>query len=181
MTDASKTDGLPRSAIRVATLTVSDTRGQAADESGRLLREMVVAAGFSLADHRIVPDERQRILGALDELSAGDLADVVISTGGTGIAARDVTIEVVESLLDKKLDGFGEAFRRLSWDAVGPRAVLSRAVAGTYRGRLIAALPGSPRAVELARREVLLPLLDPAVGLLRGRPHQHGGSLGAHR
>jgi molybdopterin adenylyltransferase len=98
----------------------------------------------------------------------------VVTTGGTGIAPRDRTYEAVEALLEKKLDGFGEAFRRLSWDEVGPRAVLSRAVAGVYRGRILAALPGSPKAVVLAVDRVLAPILAHAVALARGGRAPHG-------
>jgi molybdenum cofactor biosynthesis protein B len=98
---------------------------------------------------------------------------VILLTGGTGIAPRDQTYEAIEGLLEKRLDGFGEAFRRLSWDAIGPKAILSRAVAGTWRGRIVAALPGSPAALGIAVEQVLAPVLDHAVRLLRG-PDHHG-------
>jgi len=164
------TGGPPgRETIRIVTITVSDTRTPSSDEGGAELGELLRAAGFTVSEHRIVPDEPERIRGALADIVERDLADVVVTTGGTGIAPRDVTIEVIEPLLDKRLDGFGEAFRRLSWDEVGPRAVLSRAVAGSYQGRLIAALPGSPRAVRLAVKELLIPLIEHAVALLAGR------------
>jgi molybdenum cofactor biosynthesis protein B len=101
------------------------------------------------------------------------LADAIVTTGGTGIAPRDRTYEAIEALLEKRLDGFGEAFRRLSWDEVGPRAVLSRALAGVHRGRIVAALPGSPKAVVLAVDQVLAPILAHAVALARGIQHGH--------
>jgi len=168
--------GPPREAIRIVTITISDTRTTTSDKSGSELGELFRAAGFTVVEHRIVPDEPERIRDALGEIADHDRGDVIVTTGGTGIAPRDVTIEVIEPLLDKRLDGFGEAFRRLSWDEVGPRAVLSRAVAGSYRGRFVAALPGSPRAVRLAVRELLIPLVEHAVALLRGRTahHAHG-------
>jgi molybdenum cofactor biosynthesis protein B len=95
-----------------------------------------------------------------------------VTTGGTGIAPRDQTYEALTALLEKKLDGFGEAFRRLSWDAIGPKAVLSRAIAGVWRGRVVVALPGSPSALALAVNDILAPILPHAVRLVRGSPHR---------
>jgi molybdenum cofactor biosynthesis protein B len=154
------------SSIRVATITVSDTRTDVDDEGGRKLRQLLAGAGFALADHAIVRDEPEEIRRAVERFSA-DAVEVVVTTGGTGIAPRDQTYEAVEMLLEKKLDGFGEAFRRLSWDAIGPKAVLSRAVAGVSKGRILVALPGSPSALGLAVSEILAPILPHAVGLLR--------------
>jgi molybdopterin adenylyltransferase len=171
-----------RATIRVATVTISDTRSPTTDVSGERLRELLAGAGFGLTAHRIVHDEPGAIRAALDAaLTEG--ADAVVTTGGTGIAPRDVTAEVLGGLFEKTLDGFGEAFRRLSWDAIGPRAVLSRAVAGVVRGRFVAALPGSPKAVELAVSDVLIPILEHAVRLTRGetahgRPGKHGAGHG---
>src|SRR5689334_17369750 len=112
-----------RAAIRVATVTISDTRTPATDASGERLRELLASAGFALTAHRIVLDEPDAIRAAVRGAVA-DGADAVVTTGGTGVAPRDVTVEVLAALFEKTLDGFGEAFRRLSWDAVGPRAVL---------------------------------------------------------
>jgi molybdenum cofactor biosynthesis protein B len=163
-----------RRPIRVLTVTVSDTRSSSSDESGPLLRELLSRAGLSLVDHRIVQDEPGQLRALLAEVAEGDLADAIITTGGTGLAPRDQTIEALEPLLDKHLDGFGEAFRRLSWDQVGARSVLSRAFAGVARGRFVVALPGSPKAVQLAIEAVLLPILDHAVSLIRGETaHRH--------
>jgi molybdenum cofactor biosynthesis protein B len=171
-----------RAAIRVATLTISDTRTPESDVSGERLRALLVSAGFGLAAHRIAIDEPDAIRAALrDALAEG--ADALITTGGTGVAPRDVTVEVLTALFDKTLDGFGEAFRRLSWEGIGPRAVLSRATAGMVSGRFVAALPGSPKAVELAVNEVLVPILEHAVRLGRGETGhgKHGhGSHGGH-
>jgi molybdenum cofactor biosynthesis protein B len=157
--------------IRVATVTVSDTRTSADDEGGARLRERLAAAGFVVAQHAIVRDEPDLLRAEIDRVCDGDLADAVVTTGGTGIAPRDRTYEAIDRLLEKRLDGFGEAFRRLSWDAIGPRAVLSRAIAGVYRGRVVAALPGSPKAVALGVDAVLAPILGHAVSLLRGEGH----------
>ncbi len=155
-----------RSGFRVATVTISDTRTDADDEGGRRLRELLSAAGFTLGPHAIVRDDPSEIRRAIE--AGADGMDAIVTTGGTGIAPRDQTYEAVAALLEKRLDGFGEAFRRLSWDAMGPKAVLSRAIAGVWRGRVIAALPGSPSALGLAVTEILAPILPHAIGLLRG-------------
>jgi molybdenum cofactor biosynthesis protein B len=159
--------------VRVAAITVSDTRTPADDEGGARLRERLEAAGCVVTVREIVRDEPAEVCAAIARVVDGDLADAVVTTGGTGIAPRDRTYEAVEGLLEKRLDGFGEAFRRLSWDEVGPRAVLSRAVAGVHRGRFVAALPGSPKAVALAVDKVLAPILGHAVALARGGKHGH--------
>jgi molybdenum cofactor biosynthesis protein B len=106
------------------------------------------------------------------ERCAADVGAVVL-TGGTGIAPRDRAVEVLAPLFDKVLDGFGEAFRRLSWDAVGPRAILSRAVAGTIQGKVVVALPGSPAAVRLGVEQLLAPTLAHAVALASGKGGHH--------
>lgn len=155
-------------AARVVTVTVSDTRTEADDASGAALRERLAAFGHALGRHAIVRDEREAIRAVIDAVVAGDEADAVALTGGTGIAPRDVTYEVVAAMLDKTLDGFGEAFRRVSWDEIGPRAILSRAVAGTRGRTVIVALPGSTNAVKTAVDKVLGPTLGHMVALLRG-------------
>jgi molybdenum cofactor biosynthesis protein B len=160
--------------LRVAAITVSDTRTERDDEGGARLRERLEAAGWAVTARAIVPDEPTELRAAIARICDQDLADAIVTTGGTGIAPRDSTYEAIEALLEKRLDGFGEAFRRLSWDEVGPRAVLSRAVAGVHRGRVVAALPGSPKAVVLAVDRVLGPILEHAVALARGTPHRHG-------
>ncbi len=159
--------------IRVATVTVSDTRTDADDEGGARLRERLEAAGLILGPHAIVRDDPDAVRAVIAGVCDADLADVIVTTGGTGISARDRTCEAIEGLFEKRLDGFGEAFRRLSWDEIGPRAVLSRAVAGIHRGRLLAALPGSPKAVVLGVDRILAPMVVHAVALLRGEKHGH--------
>jgi molybdenum cofactor biosynthesis protein B len=159
--------------LRVAAITVSDTRTAADDVGGAALRERLEAAGFVVTLQTIVRDEPAELRAAIARVCDEDLADAVVTTGGTGIAPRDSTYEAVQGLLDKTLDGFGEAFRRLSWDQVGAHAVLSRAIAGVHRGRIVAALPGSPKAVVLAVDRVLAPILVHAVALARGQKHGH--------
>ena len=161
------------SAVRVAAITVSDTRSSSDDESGDRLCERLEAAGAVVTLRQIVRDEPLELRALLARICDEDGADVIVTTGGTGIAPRDSTIEAIEVLFEKRLDGFGEAFRRLSWDEIGPRSVLSRAAAGTVRGRLVVALPGSPRAVVLAVDRVLAPILNHAVALLRGERAAH--------
>jgi molybdenum cofactor biosynthesis protein B len=158
----------PKAPVRVAAVTVSDTRTARDDEGGARLRERLEAAGFVVTLAAIVRDEPDELRAIVARVCDGDLADAIVTTGGTGIAPRDTTYEAVDALLEKKLDGFGEAFRRLSWDEIGPRAVLSRAVAGVHRGRIVAALPGSPKAVALGVDRVLAPILAHAVALVRG-------------
>jgi molybdenum cofactor biosynthesis protein B len=159
--------------VRLYTLTFSDTRTEADDEGGALLRSLLEQAGHRVVGHRIVREGAAEVGAALDE--ALGLAGVqgVLSTGGTGLAPRDIAAEAASSRMEKELNGFGEAFRRLSWDQVGPRSILSRAVAGSARGRLLVALPGSPKAVRLALEQVLLPVLPHLVALIEGQT-SHG-------
>jgi molybdenum cofactor biosynthesis protein B len=160
-------------AVRVAAITVSDTRTEADDEGGARLRDRLEAAGFVVSLRAIVRDEPDDLRAVIARVCDEDLADAVVTTGGTGLAPRDRTHEAMRALLEKTLDGFGEAFRRLSWDEIGPRSVLSRAVAGVHRGRVLAALPGNPRAVSLAVDRILAPILPHAVALARGDKHGH--------
>ncbi len=150
---------------RVVTVTVSDTRTEETDTGGRTLREELSRAGCVLVRHCIVPDEPDRVQAEVTEALDTGEADVVVTTGGTGISPRDRTYEAVTALLDKTLEGFGEAFRRMSWEQVGPRAMLSRAVAGTRGHGVVIALPGSPDAVRLGARELIAPVLGHMVAL----------------
>ena len=154
--------------VRIATLTLSDTRTADDDEGGRLLGTLLRAAGFEVVSHAIVREDDASIRAAVVERCASDI-DALVLTGGTGIAPRDRTIEVLAPLFDKALDGFGEAFRRLSWDQIGANAVLSRAAAGVVGGRVVAALPGSLKAVRLGVEQLLAPTLAHAVDLASGR------------
>lgn len=157
----------PPSTPRVVTVTVSDTRTSHDDAAGRALIEELAA--FELVRHVVVPDDLEGLRALVRGVVDGDEADAIVLTGGTGIAARDVTIEALEPLFDKRLDGFGEAFRRFSWDVVGPRAVLSRATGGTVGRCLVFALPGSENAARLGARELVAPILRHAVDLVTGR------------
>src|SRR5262245_55953022 len=155
----------PRRAVACAVLTVSDTRTLETDGSGRRIRELLEAAGHRIVGHAIVPDEPPRIRAELSTLLAREDVEAVIVSGGTGLAPRDTTYEVVCGLLEKQLDGFGELFRMLSYQEIGAAAMLSRATAGVVRGRVLASLPGSTAAVELALEKLLVPELAHMVGL----------------
>jgi molybdenum cofactor biosynthesis protein B len=154
-------------AARVVTVTVSDTRTAADDASGDALREELQA--FEIVRHAIVPDEPERIVSLVREVVAKNEADAVVFTGGTGIAPRDRTFEALSGMFEKTLDGFGEAFRRLSWDDIGARAILSRATAGTVGTVLVFSLPGSEKAVRLGAKNLIVPVLPHAVDLVNGR------------
>jgi molybdopterin adenylyltransferase len=148
-------------------VTVSDTRTRDTDSSGARIRELLEADGHRVAAYAILPDEPEIVRTRLVELVADSL-EVAIVNGGTGLAPRDTTYEAVVGMLDKRLDGFGELFRALSFAEIGPAAMLSRAVAGVAGRTIIASLPGSTPAVDLAMRKLLLPVIGHAVQLLRG-------------
>ena len=160
--------------IRVATLTMSDTRTPATDEGGRVLGELLRAAGFKVVSHEILREDPHLLRETLIHgICALDVADAIVMTGGTGIAPRDRTIEAITPVLQKELRGFGEAFRRLSFDEIGPHAILSRAVAGVIRGRVVIALPGSIKAIRLATERLIVPILRHACDLASGRDTKH--------
>lgn len=155
-----------RPAIRIAILTISDTRTSDTDVGGDLAKQLLLEAGHTVCARAIVRDEPNEVRAKVQEWLQHAEIDLVLCTGGTGITSRDSTYEALESLLHKRLDGFGELFRRLSYDAIGPRAILSRALAGTVvGGGIVVALPGSVSAVELGLRDVLLPVMSHLVGL----------------
>ncbi len=143
--------------VRCAILTVSDTRTEETDKSGMLIKQILAAAHHPVVAYRIVPDEPDQIGPLLDAWAADPEIQVIISNGGTGIAARDSTYDVVAARIDKRLDGFGELFRMLSWSEVGAAAMLSRAVGGVMAGTVIFTLPGSTNAVRLALEKLILP------------------------
>lgn len=147
------------SSVRCFVLTVSDTRTETTDTSGRAIADLLSGSGHTVAGREIVPDDVARVRAAIYRTLADGHVDVIITTGGTGITSRDTTFEAVDALLDKRLDGFGELFRMLSFNEIGAAAIMSRATAGLARGRIVVALPGSERAVRLAMEKLLLPEL----------------------
>lgn len=145
--------------VRCAILTVSDTRSADTDESGGLIRETLRLAMHKVVDYQIVPDEPDRIRAVLEGWLDRDDVQAILSNGGTGIASRDTTFDAINGLLEKRIDGFGELFRMLSWQEIGAAAMLSRAVAGVAGGTLIVAMPGSTKAVRLALTKLIIPEL----------------------
>lgn len=145
--------------VRCFVLTVSDTRTVATDTGGRAIADLLAAAGHTLSGHAIVPDDPADVRGVVEQQLTDTDVDVVITTGGTGITSRDSTFEAVDALLDKRLDGFGELFRMLSYEQVGAAAMMSRATAGLARGTIVIALPGSEAAVRLAMEKLVIPEL----------------------
>lgn len=153
--------------LGVAILTASDSRTEDDDDSGRIVAELVAEAGFRLVDRRIVKDERSAIRRAVEAVVGGAGADVVIINGGTGFSPRDVTVEALAPLFEREIEGFGQLFRALSYEQVGAAAMLSRATAGVIGHSVVFALPGSPRAVELALRKLILPEVRHLLGQIR--------------
>lgn len=151
--------------LRVAVVTISDTRTEATDTSGRAIVDALSAAGHEVAARRWVTDDLPRIRGAFEDLIGDPDVDVVISTGGTGLKARDVTPEALAPLVTKPIPGFGELFRMLSYEEIGTSTIQSRAVAGLCNETYIFVLPGSTGAVRLAMERILVPQLD-----IRHRP-----------
>ena len=150
--------------LKVGVITASDTRTLDTDESGRLIRILFEGAGHQVIYYEILPDDREKISAAI----ANNLPnlDAIVVNGGTGIGARDDSTEVVKSLIDKELDGFGEIFRMLSFQQIGSAAIMSRAIAGVRKGKLIVALPGSPDACQLAMDQLIIPEIGHIVSLL---------------
>lgn len=146
--------------VNIAVLTVSDTRTEADDASGRTLAERIAAAGHTLAARAIVPDEEEAIVAKLREWIADPAIDVVIASGGTGVTGRDVTPEAFHRVYDKEIPGFGELFRMVSYDKIKTSTMQSRATGGVAGGTYLFALPGSPGACRDAWDEILSFQLD---------------------
>jgi molybdopterin adenylyltransferase len=145
--------------VRCFVLTVSDTRTVETDASGRAIVELLTAAGHEVAGRTIVKDDPDLVRGTIERQLASPDVHAIITTGGTGITSRDSTYEAVAGLLQKRLDGFGELFRMLSFEQIGPAAIMSRASAGLVAGRIVVSLPGSEAAVRLAMERLLIPEL----------------------
>jgi len=146
--------------VRIAVMTVSDTRTIETDKSGHVLVDLLNAAGHLLIERAIVPDDKARIVEQLNQWTLDDQIDVVISTGGTGVTGRDVTPEAFQSVYEKSIDGFGELFRMLSYQTIGTSTIQSRATAGVARGTYLFALPGSPGACRDGWEMILKYQLD---------------------
>ena len=153
--------------VRVAVLTISDTRTPETDTGGDAVQGALEGAGHAVVERTIVRDDAARIRTALVNALARADVDAVVTSGGTGISARDTTYEVVDRMIEKRLDGFGEIFRMLSYEEIGAAAIMSRAVAGAVGTKLVASLPGSRNAVRLAMEKLLVPEIAHVVFELR--------------
>ena len=151
--------------LNIAILTISDSRTDETDKSGNYLREAVTAAGHKFIDKKIVPDDIYQMRAAYSNWIADPEVQVVISTGGTGVTGRDSTPEAIMPLLDKQVEGFGELYRKYSYDEIGTSTIQSRTVAGLANGTFIFCVPGSSGACRTAWEKILEPQLD-----IRTRP-----------
>ena len=145
--------------IRCMVITCSDTRTTATDTSGYLVTRLLKDQGHEVVAYHVVKDEPASIKALIEAGTGNDAVQAIIINGGTGISRRDSTFETVTAMLEKKLDGFGELFRYLSYKDIGSSAIMSRATAGLYRGRIIFSTPGSEGAVRLAMEKLILPEL----------------------
>jgi len=148
-----------RGPVRLAIVTVSDSRTPETDANARYLREQFETAGHLLVGYHIVKDEPDQVESVLEALTEGE-AQIILFNGGTGISRRDRTFDVLNRKLHKTLPGFGEIFRMLSYEQVGSAAMFSRATAGVYKGKVVISTPGSPAAVQLAWEKLVLPELN---------------------
>ena len=150
--------------VKCGVITISDSRTPETDESGKLVRDLLLRSGHTVLFHAIVKDEAKQIVDAVEQASW--TCDAIITNGGTGLAPRDVTIAALLPLFQKTLPGFGELFRSLSYPEIGSSAMMSGAIAGVYHSRLVFCLPGSPDACRLALEKLIVPELGHAVGVI---------------
>jgi molybdenum cofactor biosynthesis protein B len=161
--------------VMCAVVTVSDSRSHGTDESGPLMQEILEEAGHQVAHFELIPDDEERIGETISRLASRADVEAVLVNGGTGIAPRDRTFEAISALLERKLEGFGEIFRSLSYQEIGPAAILSRAVAGLVGSTVVFSMPGSPGAVRLAMKKLVVPELGHVVGEARRGRSWPGG------
>jgi molybdenum cofactor biosynthesis protein B len=146
-------------AVRCAVITVSDSRTLETDTGGHAVIDHLTAGGHTVVHREIIPDDPARMRPLLEMLRERDDLDAILLTGGTGITSRDQTYETVTALLDKPLPGYGEVFRMLSFQEIGPAAILSRATGGLIGRKVLLTMPGSPAAVRLAMEKIIVPEL----------------------
>ncbi|AFY70945.1 molybdenum cofactor synthesis domain protein [Thalassoporum mexicanum PCC 7367] len=168
MSNANPCPDPPSYVVNFAVITVSDTRTEETDKSGKFIKQSLVNAGHTLGAYAIAKDEPEQIKTKMAELAKMPDLEAIILNGGTGIAPRDNTYDAIATLLEKTLPGFGEIFRYLSWQEIGSRAIASRAVAGVYQGKLVFSLPGSSGAVKLAVEQLIQPEIIHLVRQLKG-------------
>ena len=162
--------------VRCAILSIADTRTPDTDDSGRMLQTRLTEAGHVIAEYRIIRDDPNEIRQHLVRLAENPDIQAVICNGGTGITPRDQTFEALDSMLEKRLDGFAEIFRYLAFKEMGASAILMRAVAGVYQGLIVISLPGAPACVNLALEKLIVPELGQMTALARktGSSHRSG-------
>ena len=147
------------SSVCCVVVTISDTRTSDTDASGKAIADMLIAAGHKVSGRAIVKDDADQVRATIERHLSGPDVQVIITTGGTGITSRDSSYEAITALMQKRLDGFGELFRMLSYEQIGSAAIMSRACAGTVAGRIVVSLPGSEKAVRLAMEKLIIPEL----------------------
>jgi molybdenum cofactor biosynthesis protein B len=152
---------------RCAVITLSDTRDESSDSSGAMAKRLIESADHIVTHYQIIPDDPGELEMLLEMLLGTTDVDAILTNGGTGISRRDQTVKVIERMLDVPLPGFGELFRMLSWEQIASGAMLSRAVGGVSRGKLLFAMPGSTAAVELAMTKLILPEIGHLIHELR--------------
>ncbi|AUC62129.1 molybdenum cofactor biosynthesis protein MoaB [Cyanobacterium sp. HL-69] len=146
--------------VNCAVITISDTRTVDTDKSGQIIKNKLTKNSHNISYYDIIKDNSDQIKLSINDLSKRETIDILILSGGTGISPRDNTFDVVDGLLDKEIPGFGEIFRYLSYQEIGSRAMISRAIAGIYNNKIIFSLPGSSNAVTLAMEKLILPELN---------------------
>ncbi len=157
----------PERVLAFAVIAVTDSQTPESDRNGPLVRELVEAAGHSVAIQKLVPNAVSAVQEELQDLLQRDGVDAVVFCGGTGFSPRDLTVDAVRPFLEREVEGFGELFRALSYAEIGTAAMLSRALGGVARRRSVFCLPGSPKAVRLAVERLILPELGHLLGQLR--------------
>lgn len=140
-----------------AVIIVSDTRDEKTDESGKIAKRLIIDAGHQVLSYKIIRNDKTLIQTTIKEILQNPKINVIVTSGGTGISKHDITVDTVNELLGKRIEGFGELFRKLSYEEIGEAAMISRATAGTIDGTLVFCLPGSKNAVKLALSKLILP------------------------
>jgi molybdenum cofactor biosynthesis protein B len=140
-----------------AVIVVSDTRDERTDESGKIAKQLLTNEGHRVLAFKIIRNNENAIRSTVNKMLRDPKINVILTSGGTGISKRDITVDTVSGLFDKRIEGFGELFRRLSYGEVGEAAMISRAIAGRVNGKLVFCLPGSKNAVKLALNKLILP------------------------
>ena len=143
--------------VNCAVITVSDSRTEDTDESGRFLTAALQENGHTVCHYRLLKNDTIAIKNTIDEFGADEALQIIVISGGTGLSHRDITVETVAPLLDKQMPGFGELFRLLTWESIGTPSIMSRALGGVKAGKVILCLPGSLAAVKLAVERIILP------------------------